>query len=123
MTLTLLPAPKVFVEHLPLDMVSKLFTASALQRPCQLYRDHGSARPSITQGHHLRPVYLQKRKYGRVLYGDLMWLCGTCHDNTHAWTYWLMGERKKPTPHPPLRARALAQAVIDWYESDEVVAA
>lgn len=100
---------------LELALSGEPMEASALDRPCQMYRDHGSARPSVTQGHHVYPIYLQNRKYGQIRHGDLRWLCGTCHDNTHAWIYWLMGERKKPNPEPPPRAQELARVVVAWY--------
>lgn len=56
---------------LELALAGDLLTASALDRPCEMYRDHGSARPSVTQGHHIRPVYLQNRKYGEIRDGSL----------------------------------------------------
>lgn len=93
----------------------ELVTAPAADKPCALYLDHGSARPSVTQGHHVKPVYLQNRKYGQIVDGTLMYVCGTCHDNIHAWIYWLMGERKLPNPEPPPRAQTMARAVIEWY--------
>lgn len=96
-----------------------LRTAPAADKPCELYADHGSALPAVTQGHHIYPVYLQNRKYGGIRHGDLIWLCGTCHDNTHAWLYHLMGERRLPNPEPPRRSKALAQRAYDWYISEE----
>lgn len=96
-------------------------TAAAADRPCELYVDHGSARPSVTQGHHVFPVYLQNRIYGRITIPTLAYLCGTCHDNVHAVLYALMGERRLPDPMPPARARAMAQRAFDWYT--EAVAA
>lgn len=90
-------------------------TAQAADRPCEMYRDHGSAVPAVTQGHHARPVYLQNRVYGQILDPTLVWLCGTCHDNVHAWIYWLTGERRRPVPDPPPRARDMARQVHDWY--------
>lgn len=92
--------------------------AQAALHPCEMYVDHGSARPCLTQGHHLKPVFLQNRVYGRLVDGTLMWLCGTCHDNLHAWLYFLLGERREPTPHPPARAKAAAQKVFDWFEAE-----
>ena len=89
--------------------------ASAAVRPCEMYRDHGSATPSVTQGHHVYPVYLQNRKFGEIRIATMVWLCGTCHDNVHAWLYWLMGERSKPNPQPPARAKAQAQIALDWF--------
>lgn len=91
-------------------------TAPAAEKPCELYKDHGSSTPVITQGHHLRPEYLQKRKYGSVLDHEKVWLCGTCHDGVHAWLYWLMRERREPTL-PPLRARVMAKDALDWFRS------
>lgn len=93
-------------------------TASAAERPCEMYLDHGSARPAVTQWHHLFPIYLQNRVYGHIELPDLAFLCGTCHDNTHAWLYWLLGERREPTPHPPARAKALAMKAYDWYTEE-----
>lgn len=98
--------------------MTELMAAPASLWPCAMYRDHGSAAPSVTQGHHVRPVYLQNRKYGRIQDNTLLYLCGTCHDNTHAWLYWLMRERTKPNPEPPARAKALAQGAYDWYTKE-----
>lgn len=89
--------------------------APAADKPCELYRDHGSAVPSVTQGHHVFPVYLQNRVDGRIMDPTLAWLCGTDHDSVHAWLYYLMGERRRPDPDPPPRAKALAQRAYDWY--------
>lgn len=115
MTLLTLDTPTDVL--LELALAGEPMAASALDYPCAMYRDHGSARPSVTQGHHLHPIYLQNRKYGRIQDGELVWLCGTCHDNVHAWVYWLMGERKRPVPDPPLRAQAMARETVDWYVS------
>lgn len=93
-------------------------TAPAADKPCELYADHGSAVPSVTQGHHIYPVYLQNRKYGRIVSGELAYLCGTCHDNVHAWLYFIMGERREPRPTPPPRARRLAQRALDWFNEE-----
>lgn len=90
-------------------------TASATDKPCELYLDHGSARPVITQGHHIKPVYLQNRKYGKIVSNELMYLCGNCHDSIHAWLYWIMGERKMPTAPVPIRAKNKAQQAYDWF--------
>lgn len=84
-----------------------------------MYRDHGSARPSRTQGHHRRPVYLQNRKYGRIVHPELIWLCGTCHDNVHDWLSWLLGEARQSDPIPPPRAIREAEETYEWYMSVE----
>lgn len=89
-------------------------TVSALERPCSLYLDHGSARPAVTQGHHAKPLYLQWRKWGEYRSAELVWLCGTCHDSIHAWLYWIMGERYQP-PTPPLRAVRSAESTLAWF--------
>lgn len=89
--------------------------ASAATRPCALYLDHGSAVPSVTQAHHVFPVYLQHRLWGEVRDRTLLHLCGTCHDNVHAWLYWITGERAHPLPTPPARARLLAVKARDLY--------
>lgn len=95
-------------------------TAPASLHPCEFYSvsGHGSARPSRTQGHHRRPVYLQMRLWGEVRIHDLKWACGTDHDSTHAWIDWLLGEARKPDPEPPPRCKAEAQAVVDWYRAE-----
>lgn len=85
-----------------------------------MYKDHGSARPAFTQGHHRWPVYLQNRLWGEVRDQSLIWLCGTCHDNLHGWLYYIMGERKytyEQAQIVPPRAKDGAYAVVDWYES------
>jgi hypothetical protein len=91
-------------------------TATASTKPCELYKDHGSATPSVTEGHHRHPVYLQNRVYGRIQDTQLLWVCSTCHDNIHAWLYWLLGERAQPNPLPPTRARVEALAAFAWYQ-------
>jgi len=87
-----------------------------------MYADHGSAVPSVTQGHHAHPVYLQNRVWGGIRDNDLLYLCGTCHDNTHAWLFWLMGERRKPDPIPPARARREAERTLAWYVAEQAKA-
>lgn len=93
-------------------------TAPASEHPCEMYLDHGSARPAFTQGHHRFPVYLQNRLYGRIIYGDLIWLCGTCHDNLHGWLYWIMRERRLEPVGVPPRAQRAALEVYLWYEKE-----
>lgn len=94
-------------------------TAQAGQYPCQMYKDHGSAFPSITDRHHVKPEFLQRRLYnGATPHQELIYLCGTCHDNLHNWLYFLLGEWREPIPHPPLRARQWAQKAYDWYVNE-----
>lgn len=81
-----------------------------------MYKDHGSSAPSLTQGHHIKPEFLQRRIYdGKEPHQELVYLCGTCHDNLHNWLYFLLGEWREPMPHPPARAKAWAQTAYDWY--------
>lgn len=91
--------------------------ASAALYPCALYRDHGSAVPIRTQGHHRKPAYLQRRVWGEVRDNELLWLCGTCHDSVHAWLDWLLAEAYQP-PTPPLRVQAQAREVLGWYDAE-----
>ena len=95
-------------------MIPEPRTARATDRPCQLAGYHA---PKVvrTQGHHIRPVYLQNRAYGRIQDPTLMWLCGNCHDATHEWLSWLLGEAREPTPHPGLYAKRLAKSAFDWF--------
>lgn len=94
--------------------IPELRTAQASERPCQLHRYHWP-RPVRTQGHHRRPVYLQRRLYGRIVDNELLWSCGTDHDSIHAWLDWLLGEARKPDPEPGRRLKAEAQSAYDWY--------
>lgn len=97
-----------------IDPVSGPKTAQAADKPCELYQYH-APRPSRTQGHHRHPVYLQNRVYGKIQDPELMWLCGTCHDSTHTWISFLLGEAREPNPHPGKYHKAEAQKAVDWY--------
>lgn len=100
--------------HPIMDEITR--SMSAAEQPCAMYLDHGSATPSITQGHHRHPQYLQKRVYGGVVKDlELLWLCGGCHDSVHAWLYWLVGERAEPAAMPPPRAKKEAETANEWY--------
>ncbi len=94
--------------------MTQLRSASAAERPCELYGYHAPT-VVITEGHHRHPVYIQNRVYGRIQDSELLWLCSSCHESVHAWLYWLMGERREPNPHPPPRAKAEAKRALDWY--------
>ena len=90
-------------------------TATAAERPCELYAYHA---PHVvrTQGHHRHPQYLQERIAGRVWDGELLWVCGSCHDAIHEWLSWLLGEARRPDPEPGRLAKAEAQRAFDWYQ-------
>lgn len=90
-----------------------------LQR-CELYLDHGSARPVFVQGHHLKPEYLQKRLWGEVRHNELIWLCGSCHDTVHGWIYMTMGDWKQTVSRSqvPPRALVVAENAVKWYQSE-----
>lgn len=88
--------------------------ARAADKPCELYAYH-SPKVVRTQGHHIHPVYLQNQVYGRIQDSDLKWLCGNCHDSTHEWLSWLLGEARKPDPEPGRNAKAEAQRAFDWF--------
>lgn len=88
--------------------------ATAASRPCQLHTYH-SPKPSRTQGHHRHPVYLQNRVYGHIQDSELLWVCGTCHDNIHEWLSWLLKENREPNPHPGRLAKAEATLSFQWY--------
>lgn len=91
-------------------------TALASERPCELYAHSCSPHPSRTQGHHRKAVYLQNRVYGKIVDGELMWLCGLCHDSVHDWLSWLLGEARKPSPEPGYKAKAEAVRTFQWYQ-------
>lgn len=86
------------------------------EHPCQLNAYHAPL-PVMTEYHHQKPVYLQNRLYGRIVYGPSLWVCGNCHDAIHAWLYWLLGEHKQP-PYIGSHAKAEAQRTFDWYISE-----
>jgi hypothetical protein len=87
--------------------------ASAAEHPCSLVTYH-APQPVITQGHHIHPVFLQNRLYGKIVDSELKWLCGTCHDSVHAWLYWILGERIEP-PYIGRAAKAEAERTFAWY--------
>lgn len=100
----------------PGPVVTEPRTARAADKPCELYSYHA---PAVvrTQGHHMHPVYLQNRLYGRIQDPELKWLCGSCHDAVHEWIGWLLGETRRPVPEPGRLAKAEAQRTVDWYQS------
>lgn len=100
-------------------MATEPRTAPAADRPCQLYAHTDPPIPARTQGHHRHPVYLQNRVYGQIRDPELMWLCGTCHDNVHEVIGWLLGETRKPSPMPGRKAFTEARRTVDWYWAEE----
>lgn len=88
--------------------------AQSANRPCQLHGYH-APRPSRTQGHHRHPVYLQNQVYENIRDPELLWVCGTCHDNIHEWLSYLLGEAREPHPHPGRLAKDEAQYSYDWF--------
>lgn len=88
--------------------------ARAADQPCELYAYH-APKAVRTQGHHTRPVYLQRRLWGEVRDDTVTYLCGSCHDAVHEWIGWLLGESRRPDPEPGWKAKAEAQRTVDWY--------
>jgi len=87
------------------------------EQPCTLVRYH-EPRPVMTEFHHGKPVYLQERLYGKVLYGPDTWVCANCHNAIHAWLYWLLGEHRMP-PWIGRAAKAAAEATLAWYLAEK----
>lgn len=90
--------------------------APAVEHPCELVATH-VPRVVITEYHHQKPVYLQNRLYGQILYGPSLWVCSNCHEAIHAWLYWLLGERGEPE-HVGRAAKAEAERTYAWYQSE-----
>lgn len=91
--------------------------AQATDKPCELHRSHS---PVVvrTQGHHVFPMYLQRRVYaGVVRLDDLLWLCGTGHDSLHAWLGWALGETYRPDVRPGWQTMRQVDRVMDWYRA------
>lgn len=91
-------------------------TAFASLRPCELVSTH-APRPVITEHHHTKPVFLQKRLYGFERYEADLWLCSNCHEAVHSWLYWLLGMRAKP-PFMGYAAKAEAERTFAWYTAE-----
>jgi hypothetical protein len=106
------------VTHEPLDRGPR--KAPAADQPCQI---HGYHKPKVcrTQHHHSKPQYLQLRLWGEIRYGPDTWVCGTDHDNIHAWLDWLLGDARKPNPEPGRAEKASAQGSYDWFVAAQPV--
>lgn len=93
-------------------------TARAVDHPCELYSYH---QPMVlrTQYHHSKPVYLQNRVYGQIIYGADFWVCGTCHDSLHETIDWLLNEGRQPYPMPGVNSNIYRKAMqtVDWYRA------
>ncbi len=83
------------------------------EKPCVLHKYH-APEPVMTEGHHIHPVFLQNRLYGKIQDNILKYLCSNCHDAVHAWLYWLLGERREP-PKVGRFAKEEAQRTYDWF--------
>lgn len=91
-------------------------TAPFGEKPCTLVAYHAPV-PTLTEYHHSKPVFLQNRLYGKIVYGPDTYLCSNCHDSVHEWLYWLLGERRV-IPMVGRNARAEAQRTYDWYMAE-----
>lgn len=85
-------------------------------RPCELVTYH-APKPTITEGHHIHPVFLQNRLYGNIQDNELKYLCANCHDSVHEWLYWLLGARKRK-PVVGRAAKLEASNTYRWFESE-----
>lgn len=88
-------------------------TAYIGEQVCQLVNYH-APEPVVLEYHHQKPVYLQDRLYGKILFGPSLWVCANCHEAIHAWLYWLLGERKQPA-RIGYHAKAEAERTYSWY--------
>jgi hypothetical protein len=98
--------------------VTRLRTARAVDHPCELYAHTAAPIPSRTQRHHRFPEYLQRAVWGEERDDeDVMWLCGTCHDNVHEAIGWLLGETRQPNPMPGYKTLVEARYSIGRYRT------
>lgn len=90
-------------------------TASARDKPCEVHGYHWPP-PIETEGHHIYPVYLQNRVFGKIELPNLIWVCDTGHKNIHALLSWGLGERRnQPSGRGTRLERAIVKAAYDWY--------
>lgn len=85
-------------------------------KPCEL-ADYHAPTPTLTEGHHVHPVFLQNKLYGHIVDNELKYLCSNCHDSVHEWLYWLLGMRKSK-PKVGRLAKAEAERTFEWYTSE-----
>ena len=88
------------------------------EKPCELYKRHTPI-PTLTEGHHIHPVFLQNILYGNIQDNELKYLCSNCHDSVHEWLYWLLGKRKSE-PRVGRFAKEEAQRTYDWYLAETI---
>lgn len=84
-----------------------------IERPCELVSYHAPT-PTLTEGHHIHPVFLQNRLYGNIQDNTLKYLCSNCHDSVHEWLYWILGNRRLE-PKVGRVAKAEAVQTFNWY--------
>lgn len=87
------------------------------EQPCQL-ADYHKPHPVMTEFHHQKPVFLQNRLYGKIVYGPSLWVCANCHEAIHAWLYYLLGEHREP-PYIGRLARLEAEKTYQWYLAEK----
>jgi hypothetical protein len=104
------------VSELPIPAVRN---APAATHPCELYAHTVAPIPVRTQFHHTKPVFLQNRLYGKILYPAELWVCGLCHDALTETIDWLLGEGRQPNPMPGRNALSCAQQTVNWYRSEQ----
>lgn len=91
-------------------------TAQFTEHPCELVKYHAPT-PVMTEFHHRKPVFLQNKLYGKIVYGADLWVCSNCHDAIHAWLYFMLGMWKEPT-HIGRAAKAEAVNAYEWFTSE-----
>lgn len=103
-------------SDLPPVHVPHARTAQFTEHPCTLVSTH-VPRPVMTANHHTKPEFLQERLYGQTLFKADKWVCDNCHVAIHAWLYWLLGMRAKPT-YMGTAAKSEAERTYAWYMSE-----
>lgn len=99
-----------------MSTTDRVVTATAASRPCELYEYHA---PKVvqTEGHHSKPVYLQRRLWGEVRDDTVTYLCGNCHSAVHEVVGWMLGESRKPDPMPGWKTVSEAARTVEWYRT------
>lgn len=89
------------------------------EHPCELVSYHAPT-PVMTEFHHSKPMYLQKRLWGEVRFGPDVYYCSNCHEAVHSWCYFLDGERREPKTIGRA-AKAAGAAMFGWYMSERAL--